>query len=105
PVPSAEPAVSGESSPAGVFLAPDPDDSWHADAARGTAGAVAAVSPDAQCALDGGGTMIWEKSTPLRENCEAPLRFKVIDAEGKPVALQPYMGMLGHAAIRRDDGS
>jgi hypothetical protein len=49
--------------------------------------------------------MVWEKDSPLRENREAPLRFKVVDAVGAPVPLQPYMGMLGHAAIRRDDGS
>jgi hypothetical protein len=49
--------------------------------------------------------MVWEKEGPLHENREAPLRFKVVDATGKPMALQPYMGMLGHAAIRRDDGT
>ena len=49
--------------------------------------------------------MLWEKDGPLRENREASLRFKVLDATGRPVSLQPYMGMLGHAAVRRDDGT
>ena len=49
--------------------------------------------------------MRWEKDGPLRENREAQLRFKVVDATGRPVSLQPYMGMLGHAAVRRDDGT
>lgn len=78
-----------------LFLAQDPDDSWHA----GTA------ATNARCPLDGGGAMVWEKDAPLRENSAAPLLFKVLDAAGQPAPLQPYMGMLGHAAIRRDDGS
>jgi hypothetical protein len=49
--------------------------------------------------------MLWEKDGPLRENREAQLRFKVVDATGRPLPLQPYMGMLGHAAVRRDDGT
>ena len=33
------------------------------------------------------------------------LRMKVLDNAGGPAALEPYMGMAGHAMIRRDDGS
>ena len=80
-----------------LFLASDPDDSWHVDAAS-----VAAAS--VRCELPDGGAMVWESDATLHENREAPLRFKILDAAGKPAALQPYMGMLGHAAIRRDDG-
>src|SRR5205085_2928693 len=83
------------------YLAPDPDDSWHID----TPGAAPASSQNASYPLADGGSMVWENSAPLRENSAAPLHFKLLDKAGQPMPLQPYMGMLGHAAIRREDGS
>jgi hypothetical protein len=41
----------------------------------------------------------------LIENREADLQFMVRDANGKPVAVEPYMGMAAHLILRRDDGS
>jgi hypothetical protein len=35
---------------------------------------------------------------------EVELRFVVQDPAGHPAALEPYMGMLSHAVISRDDG-
>lgn len=73
----------------------DPDDSWHA----GTpAGAVAALAD--------GGTLTWENaSSPLHAGALTELRFTVAGPGGAAVALEPYMGMLGHAAVLRDDAT
>jgi hypothetical protein len=98
-----EPAASMTST---LFLAQDADDSWHVDTStKRLESADPSSQQRATCALASGCTMVWEKDAPLRENREAPLRFKVLEATGRPVVLQPYMGMLGHAAIRRDDGT
>jgi len=35
----------------------------------------------------------------------ASLRFSVVAADGKPIALEPYIGMAGHAVVTRDDGA
>jgi len=35
----------------------------------------------------------------------AVLRFAVTGSDGKPLSLEPYIGMAGHAVITRDDGS
>jgi hypothetical protein len=88
-----------------VFLAPDPDDSWHVDAPDGLQRVSSSSPQPLTCALSGGGTMVWEKDAILRESREASLRFRVLDAAGQAVPLQPYMGMFGHAAIRREDAS
>jgi hypothetical protein len=78
---------------------PDPDDSWRMTeplAAR------ASTAGPKLCLLDGGGTMLWHQ-LPLRANHEATLRFEVRDSDGHPTALEPYMGMLAHAVIVRDN--
>jgi hypothetical protein len=97
-----EPAdrTTGES---GNSLSRDPDDSWFVD---GSNPSPETHSPQKTTSpLPGGCTMHWQINRPLRENQDASLRFKIVDAHGQPVALEPYMGMLGHAAVRRKDGA
>jgi hypothetical protein len=68
--------------------ASDPDDSWHTEGSQG------------------GFHMTWEgRPEPLMAGREVELRFAVRDAAGRPASLEPYMGMLSHAVINRDDGS
>ena len=78
-------------------LAPDPDDSWR------QASPIAKASGPAESPLEGGGTMLWHRE-PLAANRETTLRFEVRGADGGPVYLEPYMGMLSHAVVTRDDG-
>ena len=88
-------------SPSGMppRLATDPDDSWCSiPAAR--PGDLSGTAFD----FGGGRRMVWEKPGDMIAGREVLLRFTVLDGQGNPAALEPYMGMLGHAALRRDDG-
>jgi len=77
---------------------PDPDDSWATLRPYG-------ASASASYPLPGGRTIRWERSGPIGVDEEATLRFSVTEPDGTPSALEPYMGMLGHAAVLRGDGS
>lgn len=78
----------------------DPDDAWWTTDPAGEP-----VSPDGS-PLGEGLTMRWERPDgPIRVGEPLSLRFRVVDDSGGPVALQPYMGMAGHAMINRDDGA
>jgi hypothetical protein len=88
---------------AGSVAAADPDDSFRLSAPLGPAGSEARVESPLE---EGAGTMIWDRGAePLVAREEVDLRFEVRDAAGNPAPLEPYMGMLSHAVIRRDDGA
>lgn len=51
-------------------------------------------------------TMRWGRGAgPIVAGQPAELRFRVTDATGADVQLEPYMGMPAHAAVVRDDGT
>jgi hypothetical protein len=83
-----------------VKAKPDPDDSW----ADGIA-AVRAADGNPVCRLPDGTRVSWSIEKPLRTKQDASLRFTVTGPSGEPVALEPYMGMLCHAAVLRNDGA
>ena len=92
------PPVSGGTWTPGK-LERDPDDSWAA-----TPTAVNSTT-DNTFRLPDGTQIVWQPHPPLRVNQDASLHFSVIDTNGAPLALEPYMGMLSHAAVLRDDGA
>jgi hypothetical protein len=92
------PAAPDLPSDAAQNVVPDPDDSWHVIEASGNKPAPG-TSP-----LGGGLTMIWEHDGPLTCGRATSLRFRVLDDSNQPGQLEPYMNMLAHAAIRREDG-
>jgi len=77
----------------------DPDDSWFADDA-------ALEAQSSRFALADGPAIVWQRGAgPLVEKQERVLTFSAQDASGAPLAIEPYMGMLGHVAVAHEDGS
>jgi hypothetical protein len=94
--------LSGDDSTASA--APISTDSQNANEMKG-----AKEANDAQAslmsALPDGTRMVWERSPgTLPANQLLWFKFRVEDANGKPIAnLEPYMGMAGHAEFVRSD--
>jgi hypothetical protein len=69
----------------------------------------AVATPTAQgnrAVLEDGTTLTWLRSAePLRSGSEAGLRFLATAPPGRAAPPELYMGMAGHAAVVRDDGS
>jgi hypothetical protein len=56
--------------------------------------------------LPDGYVMVWDRPSPLTANTAYSFRFHLLDANGKPATdMQPYMGMAGHAAFVKTDGT
>lgn len=74
----------------------DPDDGWFAGAA----------SPNDSTRL-ADGTIMWLKRGPPVPTAgeELTLAVTVSDAAGRPVTLEPYLGMPAHAVVARLDGA
>jgi len=85
--------------PEGSPLLPDADDTWHVNH-KSTVAVSTNVVP-----VSGGLTMAWLREGNLVQNRELSLRFQLLGTNGQPEALETYIGMFGHAAIRRDDGA
>jgi hypothetical protein len=82
------------------LVVPDADDSWRV----GTAVGAEPLTTVSRSSLGGGYEMIWENPQIAGDPSVEELRFAVVDGGGRPVRLEPYMGMTGHAAVRRLDG-
>lgn len=82
----------------------DVDDSWRLSPPLTTSPADAAGGATIT-ALTEEFAMRWERPDRLETGRELSLRFVVLDGDGKAVRLEPYMGMVSHAIIRRNDGT
>lgn len=50
--------------------------------------------------------MVWDRPSTLTANTAYTFRFRLLDASGKAAGdMQPYMGMAGHAAFVKTDGT
>jgi hypothetical protein len=67
---------------------------------------VTAAPPNSRSAtLEDGSVMTLESAAGFVEGKDASLHFTVVGKDGKPLALEPYIGMAGHAVVSRDDGA
>ena len=56
--------------------------------------------------LPDGYTMVWDRPSALHANTAYTFHFQLLNPQGKPASdIQPYLGMLGHAAFVKTDGS
>ena len=92
-----------------LLIRPDPDDSWQMARPGASSFQPAnhfSLDPGQSVADAGGGyRMIWENPRQRVEMADASLHFKLIAPDGQIASIEPYMGMLGHAILRRADGA
>jgi hypothetical protein len=56
--------------------------------------------------LPDGYTMVWDRPASLSANTPYNLVFHLVDSDGRPATdMQPYLGMAGHAAFVKTDGT
>jgi len=84
-------------------LPPDPDDSWQMNNAMSASASVVGSPREAEAG--GGYKLLWENPEVAVQNLDTSLRFKLLTPDHQPALIEPYMGMTGHAAVRRDDGA
>lgn len=74
------------------------DESWFA------APATRVVAKGAESSLGDSLAVRWLGDAPPRVGNTGALRFGLQDAYGRPVHVEPFLGMLGHAVVMRRDG-
>jgi len=56
--------------------------------------------------LPDGYSMVWDRPSAITANTGYSFRFRLLDPAGNPAAdMQPYLGMAGHAAFVKTDGT
>jgi hypothetical protein len=90
-----------ETTATNISLEPDVDDSW---AVYPKTTVPAGDTTNLTYQLPDGGRVVWRAHPPLHVHQDAGLQFEVWDASGKPAEIEPYMGMMSHAAVWRRDG-
>lgn len=74
---------------------------------QGVANAILCGKSGTGVKLSDGSTMVWESApdTVFQTGKLYPLTFGVLTPQNQPLALDPYMGMQGHAVVVRTDGN
>ncbi len=112
------PAIKQSPEQAALVRPTDPDDSFLLTERMGVKqdavgklhlddNMVACGKPGASMKLSDGSTMVWtdKPGKVLEAGMLYNLKFAIADPAGKAATLEPYLGMGGHAAILRSDGT
>ncbi len=64
-------------------------------------------TPGVKTPLQDGSSIIWEEkpNQKMMAGKVYDMKFSVVAPDGKPAELQTYLGMMGHAAVIKNDGS
>ena len=101
-VPPGEPSIADPGIASPPPRAPDPDDSRWIGRPVGLRDGVERT----EFPFEDGSTLIWHHGAgPMVVDEDLALRFELRNPGGDPAELEPYMGMLGHAAVSRNDGA
>lgn len=77
-----------------------------AEDAAGTPPAITQGMLGASYTLPDGYVMVWDRPEKIEANAPYLLRFRLLGPDGKPATdMQPYLGMAGHAAFVKTDGT
>ena len=53
-----------------------------------------------------GARIVWDRPASIKAHAAEVFKFRLVDKDGNPVRdMELYMGMLGHAAFLKDDGT
>jgi hypothetical protein len=93
-------------------LIPDHDDTYYISNPVDNkipvrSGAAICGLPGIETKLNDGSTAIWMQNPgqQIKANELTMLKFEILGPDHKPAKLEPYMGMMAHAVILKDDGS
>ena len=76
------------------------------DDAEATPAPLKAGELDPSYRLPDGYTLVWDRPAALHANTAYTFHFQLLDPQGKAATdIQPYLGMLGHAAFIKTDGT
>ncbi len=96
-----------ETAVAGLSVPPNlPGRPLDGDDAEGTAAPIGSAAASARFTLPDGAVMIWDRPPVLRAGSGYQFRFHLLGPDGQPARdMGLYMGMIGHAAFLKDDGT
>ena len=92
--------------PNGIAPADMPGGPLGADDASGSPPPLSAGQLNNSYKLPDGYVMVWDRPSTVSSNTAYAFRIHLLDANGKPATdVQPYMGMAGHAAFVKTNGT